>query len=95
MGLFGRRRPRDEAEIDGAVIAADHDFTWDPQTQMEVGCAYWITYECRDIGYGIESGYSEFVYRGGPDWTGKFQFDPLDGEAPIYLFPDEIKDAWR
>jgi hypothetical protein len=61
---------------------------------LEVGRCYWVTYECRDIGYGIEADYAEFVYRGGPDWTGKHEFEPVGGGPTIYLFPDEIKDAY-
>ena len=49
-----------------------------------------ISYECRDVGYGPENGYAEFVYRGGPDWTGKREFEPVGGGPVIFLFPDEI-----
>jgi hypothetical protein len=61
---------------------------------LEVDRACTIAWESRDIGYGIESGFGEFVYRGGPDWTGKHTFTPADGQDPIYLFPDEIKDLY-
>lgn len=60
---------------------------------LEVGYAYWVTYDCRDIGYGSEQGSNEYVYRGGPDWTGKHEFTPVGGGPPIYLFPDEITDV--
>lgn len=62
---------------------------------LEIGRAYWITYESRDIGYGVEEGHREFVYRGGPDWTGKHAFAPVGGGPEICLFPDEIKEAAR
>jgi hypothetical protein len=63
-------------------------------TTLETGRSYWITYECLDIGYGVESGHAAFVYCGGPDWTGKHTFTPVGGVAEIYLFPEEITDAW-
>ncbi len=60
---------------------------------MEIGRAYWIMYVCRDIGYGVEEGSGEFIYRGGPDWTGKHTFTPVGGGPDIYLFADEIAHA--
>lgn len=60
---------------------------------LETGRAYQITYECRDIGYGAESGIGEFVYRGQTDPWGKHEFTPVGRGETIYLFPDEIIDA--
>lgn len=60
---------------------------------LEVGRAYWVTWTGRDIGYGVEEGYREYVYRGGPDWTGKHEFAPVGGGDTVYLFPDEITDV--
>jgi hypothetical protein len=60
---------------------------------LEPGRAYRISYECRDIGYGVESGDGEFVYRGASDAWGKHAFTPIGGGQEIYLFPDEITDA--
>lgn len=71
-------------------MTTDHDFG--PEA-MEPGRAYWVTYECRDIGYGVERGHAEFTYRDPASW-GKHQFDPAGGGEPIYLFSDEIKDAY-
>lgn len=62
---------------------------------LEIGRCYWISYECRDIGYGVETGCGEFVYRGpSGDW-GKHEFTPVGGGPPIYLFPDEIWEVAR
>ena len=60
---------------------------------LEINHSYWITYECRDIGCGVEAGDGEFVYRGVFDDWGKHEFTPVGGGPAIYLFPDEIKDA--
>jgi hypothetical protein len=57
---------------------------------LEAGRSYWITYECRDIGYGVESGDGEFVYRGASDGWGKHAFTPAGGGPTIYLFADEV-----
>lgn len=62
----------------------------DQLAHLTPNCTYWISYECRDVGYGPENGYAEFVYRGGPDWTGKREFEPVGGGPVIFLFPDEI-----
>jgi hypothetical protein len=57
------------------------------------GHCYRISYECRDIGYGPEDGYGEFVYRGLIDDWGKHEFSPVGGGPEIYLFPDEITNV--
>ena len=57
---------------------------------LEINHAYQITYECRDIGYGVEAGEGEFIYRGQFDAWGKHEFSPVDGGATVYLFPDEV-----
>ena len=61
---------------------------------LPIGHTYWLTCECRDIGYRVETGDGEFMYRGGPDDWGKHEFEPVDGGPVIYLFPDEIKDMY-
>jgi hypothetical protein len=61
---------------------------------LEVGRVYELAFECRDIGYGVESGYGEYVYRRGPDWTGKHEFQRVGDGQTIYLFPDEITEAY-
>lgn len=65
---------------------------WNPDKAVWLRGAshYQIDYDCRDIGYGPESGSGEFIYRGPAD--GKHKFAPVDGGPPIYLFPDEITD---
>lgn len=60
-------------------------------TDLDVGERYSVTYKCRDIGYGVEEGEDTFVYQG--IQAGKFQFDPVNGGPPMYLFEDEILDA--
>jgi hypothetical protein len=66
----------------------------DLTTALKVNRAYEITYECRDIGYGVESGIAEFVYRGRTDaLAGKHEFTPVGGGPTIYLFPDEITNV--
>ena len=59
---------------------------------LVVGHCYWIAYECRNIGYDVEAGDGEFVYRGLFDDWGKHQFTPAGGGPAIYLFPDEITE---
>ena len=49
-----------------------------------------IEYECRDIGYGIESGEVTGRFTGEIDTWGKYTFQPDGGKAPLYLFADEI-----
>ena len=49
-----------------------------------------IVYECRDIGYGVESGQVEGVFTGEIDTLGKYTFQPSDGRDKLYLFADEI-----
>ena len=59
------------------------------QVALEEGRAYWIVYECRDIGYGVETGADWFVYAGMESLAGKLEFVPADGGS-IFLFDDEI-----
>ena len=67
-------------------------------TVVEPGRCYWITYECIDIGHGVESGHEEFVYRGvvceDDPGAEKLHFSPVGGGPELYLFPEEITDAW-
>lgn len=51
---------------------------------------YTITYRSRDIGYGVEEGYGEYIYRGLFDTWGKYEWQPIDGSPSVYLFPDEL-----
>jgi hypothetical protein len=50
---------------------------------------YTVIYECRDIGYGVETGDAMAIYRGFTD-AGTHTFQPVDGSPVIYLFSDEI-----
>lgn len=58
--------------------------------QLEKSRAYWIKWKARDIGYGVERGSSEYIYRGRESLAGKRVFDPVGGGETIYLFDDEI-----
>lgn len=51
---------------------------------------YTIHWRARDIGYGVEEGCDEFVYRGRLYMDDKHEWQPLDGSPALYLFPDEI-----
>ena len=59
-------------------------------SEMQPGKVYRISYECRDIGHGRETGSGQYICRGTLDWTGKVALDPTNGDPAIYLFPDEI-----
>jgi hypothetical protein len=58
--------------------------------QLILEQAVTIEYECRDIGYGIESGEVTGRFTGEIDTWGKYTFQPEGGKAPLYLFADEI-----
>jgi len=60
---------------------------------MEPGVVYVIDYRCRDLGYGVEGGTIEAFWTGAIDTWGKFTLRPITGEAPLYLFRDEILGA--
>lgn len=62
-------------------------------SKLQVNHVYIIEYQCRDIGYGVEEGAGEFVYRGLFDSWGKHEWQPLDGSETLYLFPDEVISA--
>ena len=49
-----------------------------------------ISDECRDIGYGVESGIIEGFWTGEIDYVGKRTIRLVDGGPTLYLFPDEI-----
>ena len=49
-----------------------------------------IAYECRDIGYGVESGVIPAFWTGEIDTWGKHTIRPIDGSPTLYLFRDEI-----
>lgn len=49
-----------------------------------------IEYQCRDIGYGVESGEATGRFTGTIDAWGKHTFHPDGGGVPLYLFADEI-----
>ena len=61
-----------------------------PADSLLTGHCYWITYQCRDIGYGTETGHGEYVYRGPSGHWGKHEFTPANGGPAIYLFPDDL-----
>lgn len=60
------------------------------ETKLDAGRVYWVKWRARDIGYGIERGSDEYIYRGGPDTWGKYEFQPVGGGETVYLFGDEI-----
>lgn len=49
-------------------------------------------YECRDIGYGVETGEVFLPALGSADWTGKRCYQSTNLTA-VYLFDDEIEGA--
>jgi hypothetical protein len=49
-----------------------------------------IEYQCRDIGYGVESGQLAGRFTGEIDTWEKYTFQPEGGKTPLYLFADEI-----
>ena len=55
----------------------------------KVGQVYWVKWKARDIGYGVERGSDEYVYRG-REPIGKMQFERADDGQMVYLFDDEI-----
>lgn len=59
-----------------------------PQTRYNVGLTS-LTYKCRDIGYGVESGHCFGEWTGEMDTWGKRTFKRTD-DVLLYLFPDEI-----
>lgn len=64
--------------------------------KLEQGERYFVTYRCRDIGYGIEEGEGEYVYAGIEPLANKRIFEEpityvFEGSPrTIYLFDDEI-----
>ena len=66
--------------------------TAQPQFRFMIGHRLTITFECRDIGHGVESGVLEGIFTGECDTWGKRTFRPASG-APLYFFPDEVIDA--
>lgn len=53
-------------------------------------------FECRDIGYGVETGEVELPAIGDADWTGKRPYltrDDAGRGQTVYLFDDELVDA--
>jgi hypothetical protein len=48
-----------------------------------------IEYQCRDIGYGVESGEATGRFTGEIDTWGKYTFQPDGIGLPLYLFADE------
>jgi hypothetical protein len=51
-----------------------------------------ITYECRDIGYGVESGTIRGFWTGEVDYMGKYTIKPINGGLNHYFFEDEFVD---
>ena len=64
----------------------------EPQCRFMIGLPLTIAFQCRDIGYGVESGVREGVFTGECDTWGKWTFQPAS-RAPLYLFSDEVTDA--
>lgn len=60
------------------------------QMTIEPRRVYEISYACRDIGYGVESGILDAFWSGEIDYWGKYTIVPIDGSDPLYLFADEI-----
>lgn len=59
---------------------------------LTYGVGVQLDWECRDIGYGIESGEGVYIYRSREQF-GKHAFESVtDGEL-IYLFDDEILEV--
>lgn len=54
---------------------------WTPDT---------VRYQCRDIGYGVETGQVIVPALGSADWTGKRAYRTVDG-VTVYLFDDELE----
>jgi len=48
-----------------------------------------VSYRCRDIGYGVESGVVEGYFTGEEDAWGKLTLQCNNGDV-LYLFQDEI-----
>ena len=46
-------------------------------------------YQCRDIGYGIETGSVFLPALGQPDWSGKRSYQTTELRV-VYLFDDEL-----
>ena len=57
---------------------------------MKPNTVYTISYQCRDIGYGIEEGIIDAFWTGEIDTWGKRTIVPINGQRPLYLFMDEI-----
>lgn len=51
-----------------------------------------VSFKCRDIGYGIETGTKHGRFTGVVDSWGKWTFKPTSGHS-LYLFRDEIKSC--
>jgi len=52
-----------------------------------------IDFECRDIGYGVESGSIVGYWNGEIDCWGKYTIVSTDGAPMVYLFEDEFVDV--
>jgi hypothetical protein len=66
------------------------------KAEVKIGQTYWVKWRCRDIGYGVERGAGEYIYRGREPFADKHTFEEpivyvLEGSPrTIYLFDDEI-----
>jgi hypothetical protein len=63
-------------------------------SDLNVGDGVWMSYVCRDIGYGVEEDNGEFIYRGREQY-GKYTFASCDSGELIYLFDDEVIELTR
>jgi hypothetical protein len=66
-------------------------------SSMQAGRAYWVKFRCRPNYPGDEpvTGEGDFIYRGEVDQWGKHEFVPAGSGQTIYLFTDEVTDAYQ
>jgi hypothetical protein len=62
-------------------------------TQLDTGKVYDITYRCTTPGPEVEEGEIRAFWTGEIDTWGKYTLQPIDGDAPRYLFAHEISEA--
>ncbi len=78
-------------ECKGTATTRSTEVPTEPAATLPaVNHVYVIHWEARDLGYGVEDGFGEYVYRGQYDAWGKHEWQSLDGSPTLYLFTDEI-----
>lgn len=63
---------------------------------MKPNTVYTISYQCRPIGRpgdSIEEGIIDAFWTGEIDAWGKYTIVPINGQRPLYFFPDEIANV--